>query len=111
MMPCKTNISQSEESNHFKTLLCKACKYLSVEQISSLTNFDSSLQSGLDWYLTHLLYEYCSRYSCHIDDVLDIDYEISEIEKNEILKELNRIGYAVKEFENGSIMLGKLIDE
>ena len=52
-MPCITDISASDKSKHFETLLCKACKFLTVEQIKSLTN-NSGIKDGINWYANHL---------------------------------------------------------
>lgn len=90
-MPCHVDISASEEANHFQILLCKACKFLSPKQIDSLINPGSGIFDGLDWYKGHLMCDYSHR--CFKDDVLDFDLETNEFEKQEILRELNRVGY------------------
>lgn len=97
-MPCITEISGSDEAHHFETLLCKACKYLTVEQIKSLTNHNSGICYGIDWYANHLWLD-CT----HNDrDTLSFYDE----EKREIdLKELRRIGYEIKDLGNGSSQL------
>jgi hypothetical protein len=104
-MPCQVNISPSEEANHFEVLLCRACKYLNKEQIDSLKNPGSGIYDGLMWYSNHLTNDYCQR--CWNIDVLSIDDETTELEKREILKELNRIGYDLKIWP-GSIELIRL---
>jgi hypothetical protein len=90
-MPCIVDISPDDEVNHYQVLLCQACKYLTRDQIASLTNPGPGIHDGLQWYASHLTFDYDKR--CHNNDVLDFDYDTSEKEKLEILKELNRIGY------------------
>jgi hypothetical protein len=97
-MPCVTGISSSDEAQHFERLLCKACRYLTVDQIKSLMNPNSGICDGLDWYSNHLWLD-CK----HKDgDVLSFYDE----EKRQIdLRELNRIGFEIKQLECGSQLI------
>jgi hypothetical protein len=97
-MPCTTGITSSDEARHFETLLCQACRYLTIEQIKSLQNNGSGICAGLDWYAKHLWMD-----CMHKDgDVLSFDDE----EKREIdLKELNRIGFDIEYLENKSRLI------
>lgn len=97
-MPCVSGISSNDEALHFERLLCKACRYLTVDQIKSLRNPGSGICDGLDWYSSHLWMD-CT----HNDqDVLSFYDE----EKREVdLKELNRIGFAIRELEYGSQLI------
>jgi len=45
-MPCIVDITQSDQIAHFEILLCKACKFLTKEQINSLVNPGSGLLDG-----------------------------------------------------------------
>lgn len=90
-MPCTVDISPNEEINHFQVLLCQACKYLTPEQIDSLRNHGAGISEGLDWYSTHLMFDYSRR--CFNKDVLNFDFATNEEEKKVILNELHRIGF------------------
>lgn len=101
-MPCITDISPSDEANHFQVLLCQACKYLSPKQIDSLKNPGSGFYDRLSWYSSHLADDYMRR--CHNNDVIHFSFETTEAEKSLILKELNRIGFDLIE-ANGVIVI------
>lgn len=105
-MPCTVDISPNEEINHFQVLLCKACKFLSKEQIDSLINPGSGIYDGLSWYSQHLMFDYYKK--CHDNDVLEFDLSTNENEKKKILMELNRIGYNLI-IKGGSSELIKII--
>ncbi len=101
-MPCIVEISPSNEVNHYQVLLCKAFKYLTPEQIDTVRNPGAGIYDGLTWYSQHLMEDYDQR--CHNNNVLDFDYETTETEKDQIIKELNRIGYELR-FDEGIIEL------
>jgi hypothetical protein len=92
-MPCQVDITEGEIANHFEKLLCKACKYLSAEQIDSLRNPGSGPMDGLYWYTTHLMCDYISK--------------DNQPEKYLTLSELHRLGYDVID-SNGYSALIKL---
>lgn len=98
-MPCVVDITQGDLSNHFEILLCKACKFLTVEQIKLLVNHGSGIQSGMDWYANHLWLD-CK----HNDDDI-LSFSDGTREKEIALRELFRIGYEIKYFDNGSEQL------
>ncbi len=96
-MPCYTGITSSDEARHWEVLLCKACKFLTVKQIQSLTNPGSGICDGLDWYSNHLWLD-CSHNA-------DIFGGSSEKEKQIALKKLTRIGYEVKDCDGGTQLM------
>lgn len=93
-MPCNTGISESDEARHFEILLCQACRFLSVDQIKTLTNPGSGICEGLDWYSNHLWLD-CNHSN---KDVLSF---VDEAKRKADLKELSRIGYSVEACEGG----------
>lgn len=98
-MPCYTDISGPNEAAHFETLLCKACKFLTLEQIELLTNPNSGICDGLDWYSQHLWLD-CQHNN---NDVLDF----TPPDKQIALDELKRIGYEVIEIDGGNQLIKK----
>lgn len=94
-MPCVVDIKQNEMTNHFETLLCKACKLLTVKQIKELKNANSGIVDGIDWYVQHLWLD-CT----HNDDIFNFDN--NENEKLIAINELKRLGYTIKKNEDGS---------
>lgn len=93
-MPCIVEVSPGEESRHFQTMLCLACKYLTIEQIESLKH-SSAFMDGMAWYKQHLLGDYCSINS-------------SQEEKQVAFDELHRLGYEVEQLPSGAISLKEL---
>jgi hypothetical protein len=83
-------------SQHFEKLLCKACKFLSIDQIKSLKNH-SGIVDGIDWYSQHLWLD-CQH---NDNDALDT----TPTDKQIALNELNRIGFEVKECKGGSELI------
>jgi len=92
-MPCTVDITQADQTNHFIKLLCKACKYLSADQIKTLTNPRSGLYDGLNWYVQHLL--------------LDYGRNSNEEEKSIALNELNRLGFTISPVSGGLQLMKK----
>jgi len=90
-MPCIVDIKEGERSNHWESLLCQACKYLSAEQIDSLRNPGSGLIDGIYWYTQHLHCDYISNES--------------HVEKYLTLNELHRLGYDVKDSDGCSELI------
>jgi hypothetical protein len=93
-MPCQTDISDSEVSRHFEKLLCLACKHLTADQIDTLLNPGSGICDGLAWYTNHLLCDYICNESMY--------------EQVMALKELNRLGYAIKKLSGSGYSLVKV---
>lgn len=103
-MPCYTDISSTDQKRHYEVLLCKACKFLTVGQIKSLTNPGSGIIDGLDWYSQHLWLD-CT----HNDDVLAVlSSEAGKSEKAIALKELKRIGFEIMPCGNSGSQLIEL---
>ena len=94
-MPCSTGISGSDEARHFEILLCKACKFLTVEQIKSITSKNSGICDGLDWYSYHLWLD------CNHSDNITGDIN----DKSIALNELHRIGYYIKKHPIGTELI------
>lgn len=86
-MPCVTDISQSDQVQHFENLLCQACKFLTKDQIESLLNPGSGIYDGFEWYKQHLFLDYC--------------YNSDLKEKQISLKELNRFGHSIVRINGG----------
>ena len=108
-MPCVTDISQNEMTRHYQLLLCKACKFLTVEQIESLTNPGAGIYDGLDWYSQHLWLDCTHNVQHDVLHVMDV-YDFAE-ERILALKELNRIGFDIKYCDDkGSTELIKIIE-
>ncbi len=99
-MPCITDISASYEAQHFEKLLCKACKFLTVEQIESLTNPGSGIHDAIEWYSNHLWLDCMHNVPHGVLHFMD-DSDLAE-ERRLALKELNRIGFDIKELGYGS---------
>lgn len=94
-MACVTNISSTDEAMHFKTMLCQACKFLTMKQIESLKNPGSGIYDGLDWYANHLFLDARTSQS-------------TEQEKQLALIELNRIGFDIIPYKDIGESLVKL---
>ena len=93
MMPCTTGISSSDEAQHFEQLLCQACRFLTVAQIESLKNPGSGICDGLKWYSNHLWLD-------------NIHYNEDDEEKlARDIRELKRIGFEIKDRENGTELI------
>lgn len=93
-MPCVTEINENNMACHWETLLCKACKFLTVDQIESLVNKGSGIYDGLDWYSNHLWLD-CQH---NDNDVLDF----TPTDKQIALNELHRIGFEIIKCEGGT---------
>ena len=92
-MPCVVDISDSDASNHFELLLCKACKFLTIEQIETLKN-PSGIVDGMYWYTQHLMFDYASSGA-------------TEEDKKIALAELNRVGYTLEDDGKGVSLISK----
>ena len=107
-MPCITDITNDDMSRHFEVLLCKACKFLTVEQIESLKNRGSGIFDGIEWYAQHLWLDCTHNIQRDVLHYLD-DNDLEE-ERKLALKELNRIGFDVIEDHIGSALI-KIIEK
>lgn len=92
-MPCFVDISQSDITEHFKNLLCQACKFLTRDQINSLRNPNSGIMDGIDWYAEHL----------HTDIVCNKELNMNEVEIAK--KELMKLGLEIKYDTVGSELI------
>lgn len=86
-MPCIVNITNGEMANHWETLLCYACKFLTREQIESLRNPGSGIMDGLEWYTQHLMGDYTNSGT-------------TATEKSMAITELDRLGFYILKEKN-----------
>lgn len=116
-MPCITGITSSDEARHYETLLCHACKHLTVDQIKNLKNNGAGIFDGIDWYSAHLWEDY---YECKrtepsafgdkaclkkgLDALHHMTREEYDNRLEEIKSELKRIGYKIIDDETGYIL-------
>jgi hypothetical protein len=85
-MPCYTKPSSISEQQYVTIMLCRACKFLTKEQMQSINNIDCYI--GLyQWYLSHLL-----------EDVNN--NEDNQNEQLAAIKEAQRLGAEIKKKDN-----------
>jgi hypothetical protein len=113
-MPCIVDPPSVTESEWLSHMLCKACRFLTKEQIQSISGLDCYLDLD-DWYRQHLMHDF-SYFNglSNIKEYHDAPFsfvihampeEIEELkikENNRIKIEAKKMGYEILIYKDGA---------